>query len=38
MYDLEVLADDIKTIKNNSTLFFILNKNNEIPNKQNKLG
>lgn len=38
MYDLEVLADDIQTIKNNSTRFFILKKNNESPYHPSKLG
>ena len=38
MYDLEVLADDIQTIKNNSTRFFILKKNNDSPYHPSKLG
>ena len=38
MYGLEVLADDIQTIKNNSTRFFILKKNNDSPYHPSKLG
>ena len=38
MYDLTVLADDIQTIKNNSTRFFILKKNNDSPYHPSKLG
>jgi len=38
MYDLQVLKDDIQTIKNNSTRFFILKKNNDSPYHPSKLG
>lgn len=38
LYDLEVIADDIQTIKNNSTRFFILKKNNDAPYHPSKLG
>ncbi len=38
MYDLAVLADDIQTIKNNSTRLFILKKNNDSPYHPSKLG
>ncbi|MGI9532939.1 prephenate dehydratase [Lutimonas sp.] len=38
MYDLEVLKDDIQTIKNNSTRFFILKNNNDSPYHPSKLG
>ena len=38
MYDLDVLADDIQTIKNNSTRFFILKKGNDSPYHPSKLG
>lgn len=38
MYGLKVLADDIQTIKNNSTRFFILKKNNDSPYHPSKLG
>ena len=38
MYGLEVIADDIQTIKNNSTRFFILNKGDGGPYDPDKLG
>ncbi len=38
MYDLQVLKDDIQTIKNNSTRFFILKKSNDSPYHPSKLG
>ena len=38
MYGLDVIADDIQTIKNNSTRFFILKKNNDSPYHPSKLG
>lgn len=38
MYDLDILEDDIQTIKNNSTRFFILKKNNDSPYHPSKLG
>lgn len=38
MYDLEVIEDDIQTIKNNSTRFFVLKKNNDSPYHPSKLG
>ena len=38
MYDLQVLEDDIQTIKNNSTRFFVLKKNNDSPYHPSKLG
>ena len=38
MYGLKVVADDIQTIKNNSTRFFILKKNNDSPYHPSKLG
>ena len=38
MYGLQVLKDDIQTIKNNSTRFFILKKNNDSPYHPSKLG
>ena len=38
MYDLAILEDDIQTIKNNSTRFFILKKNNDSPYHPSKLG
>lgn len=38
MYGLEVIEDDIQTIKNNSTRFFVLKKNNDSPYHPSKLG
>jgi prephenate dehydratase len=38
MYDLEIIEDDIQTIKNNSTRFFVLKKNNDSPYHPSKLG
>lgn len=38
MYDLQVLKDDIQTIKNNSTRFFILKNSNDSPYHPSKLG
>lgn len=38
MYTLDVIEDDIQTIKNNSTRFFILKKNNGSPYYPSKLG
>ena len=38
LFDLEVLADDIQTIKHNSTLFFILKKEKNSPIHLNKIG
>ncbi|MCA0932890.1 prephenate dehydratase [Lutimonas saemankumensis] len=38
MYGLKIVADDIQTIKNNSTRFFILKKNNDSPYHPSKLG
>ena len=38
MYDLEIIEDDIQTIKNDSTRFFVLKKNNDSPYHPSKLG
>ncbi len=38
MYDLTVLKDDIQTIKNNSTRFFILKNSDDSPYNPSKLG
>ncbi|MDN3641337.1 prephenate dehydratase [Lutimonas halocynthiae] len=38
MYGLEIIEDDIQTIKNNSTRFFVLKKNNDSPYHPSKLG
>lgn len=38
MYGLNVVADDIQTIKNNSTRFFVLKKDNDSPYHPSKLG
>ncbi len=37
IFDLEVIRDDIQTIKHNSTRFFILKKEKETPNHENKM-
>lgn len=38
MYGLKVVADDIQTIKNNSTRFFVLKRSSESPYHPSKLG
>lgn len=38
MYDLDVIADDIQTIKNNSTRFFVLKRGGDSPYHPSKLG
>ena len=38
MYDLNVIADDIQTIKNNSTRFFVLKRGGDSPYHPSKLG
>jgi len=37
IFDLEVIRDDIQTIKHNSTRFFILKKEKKIPNHKSKM-
>lgn len=38
LYDLDVIADDIQTIKNNSTRFFVLKKGHDSPYHPSKVG
>ncbi len=38
LYDLEVIRDDIQTVKNNSTRFFVLKKGENTPYHKSKIG